>query len=102
MQQSSRKSPWPHTAFPCQIRFTWLPGESCRAARLRAARQETGQGLQQGSVPLLAPFPCSALALWKMSEEEKEGPIHGRDGVLLKGSAELVGPRGLSASLEGP
>lgn len=49
MQQSSRKSPWPQRAFPCQLHFTWLQGESCSPARLLSlGGRRAGQGLQQG------------------------------------------------------
>lgn len=49
MQQSSRKSPRPQRAFPCQLHFTWLQGESCSPARLLSlGRRQAGQGLQQG------------------------------------------------------
>lgn len=74
MQQSSRKSPWPHTAFPCQLHFSWLPGESHSPAR--PLWREAGQALPQDSIPLLVPFNCSLHnpgSLEEQRNEEEEG-----------------------------
>jgi len=96
VQQSSRKSPWPHMAFPCQLHFTWLPSESCSPARLLAAGQvRDGSKARQppGSPPLL---PAQPRGSGRADEWGRGmGPIRGRDGDLLfkaqHGAPGLVG-----------
>ena len=72
---------FPHassTSRGCQVSHAAQPGSS------PPGRRQAGQGLQQGSVPLLAPFPCSLHSPGsleeQMSEEEGRDPSMGGMG----------------------
>lgn len=84
------------TSHGCRVSHAALPATS------PPGRRQAGQGLKQGSIPLLAPFPCSLHSPGSLEEpmSEEEGaerePSVGRDRVWLfkaqHDAAGLVGP----------